>query len=164
MENSFEIKVNSLDETDLLAKCMADAAVDNACLICLFGQIGAGKTTFVKHVGKYLDIKEKITSPSFVILNEYHSGKISLYHFDLYRLEREGVKSILSELREYSEDSSILTIVEWAEFSDNELPLDRLEVNIKYISDESREFVFTSFGENSNKMLDIFIKNYINKK
>lgn len=160
MENSFEIKVKNLEETDNIAKHIADAVVCNGGLICLFGDIGAGKTTLVKSIAKYLNIEEKVTSPSFVILNEYHSGKISLYHFDLYRLEKEGVKSILDELREYSENKNILTIVEWAEFSSGEIPEDRLEIKIKYVGETQRDFIFNSFGTNANKIFNEFKQSY----
>lgn len=160
MKNTFELKVNNLEKTDYVAKHIAESVIGHGGLICLFGDIGAGKTTLVKSIAKYLDIEEKVTSPSFVILNEYHSGKLSLYHFDLYRLEREGIKSILDELREYSEDKNVLTIVEWAEFSSGELPEDRFEIKINYVGETEREFIFKSFGSNSNEILDKFVKNY----
>lgn len=156
MKNLPVIKVNNLLETDKIAKHLVEALQDQGGLICLIGDIGAGKTTFVKSIAKYTGIQEKVTSPSFVILNEYHSGKFSLYHFDLYRLEKEGVKSILDELREYSEDRNILTIVEWAEFSFGELPEDRLEIKITYVDEDKREFSFKSFGSNSSRILENF--------
>ena len=106
----------NLDDTEKLAKKFADLVQDCGCFVNLYGEIGAGKTAFVKLVAKALEVKEKVTSPSFVILNEYHSGKIPVYHFDLYRLENEGVKTIVDELREYSQGEKI-TFVEWAEFS-----------------------------------------------
>jgi len=160
MENLFKTKVNNSEETDIVANHIVEAVIGHGGLICLFGDIGAGKTTLVKSIAKYLDIQEKVTSPSFVILNEYHSGKLSLYHFDLYRLEREGIKSILDELREYSENQNALTVIEWAEFSSGELPEDRLEIKINYIDETKREFIFKSFGFNSSKILEQFIKSY----
>lgn len=155
MENLFKIKSENLSDTDKIAKTIADAVENSGGLICLYGDIGSGKTTLVKSIARYLDIKEKVTSPSFVILNEYHTDKINLYHFDLYRLEEEGVKTILDELREYTEGQKNLTIIEWAEFSSEELPQDRLEIEIKYLEETQREFSFRYFG---SKSIEIFEK------
>lgn len=154
MNSKFEILSKSVEDTDKIAKAIVEN-LSCGVLLCMYGDIGAGKTTLTKSIGKYLGVKEKITSPSFVILNEYHSGKYSLYHFDLYRLENEGLDTILDELQEYSTDKNALTIVEWAEFSQKELLEDRLSLKIKYISDTQRSFTFEAFGE---KNIDLFEK------
>jgi len=161
MKDLFNIKANNLEETDRIAREIAESVKNNGALICLYGDIGAGKTTLVKSIAKYINIKEKVTSPSFVILNEYHSGIIDLYHFDLYRLEEEGVSTIIDELREYSENEKALTIIEWAEFSSGELPDDRLEIQIKYIGETVRDFNFMAFGSKSKEILEkiIFLLN-----
>ena len=137
----------SIEETALLAKEFAKL-VENGVFVCLYGEIGAGKTAFVKLVAEALDVKEKVTSPSFVILNEYHTARIPIYHFDLYRLENEGVKTIVDELREYSEGKQ-LTFVEWAEFSQDEIPFNHLKVNVTYEDDDSRKYTFEAFGESA---------------
>ena len=93
-----------------------------------------------------LGVKEKVTSPSFVILNEYHSASIPVYHFDLYRLEHAGISTITDELREYSEGKKI-TFVEWAEFSQNEIPFNHIEINVTYEDNEDRKYTFTGFGQ-----------------
>lgn len=142
----------NLDDTDKLALNFSNAVKDEGAFICLFGDIGAGKTALTKCLCKHLEVKEKVTSPSFVILNEYKTGVIPVYHFDLYRLENEGVSTIINELDEYSQ-GKILTLVEWAEFSQNTLPFDRIEIQINYIDETEREFIFKSFGEKSDKIL-----------
>ncbi len=139
------ILCKNIDETDELAKKFARLIEDKGAFICLYGDVGAGKTAFTKCVCKYLNVKEKVTSPSFVILNEYKTGKIPIYHFDLYRLEKEGISTIINELEEYSE-GKILTLVEWAEFSQNALPFERIDININYIDENKREFIFTPIG------------------
>lgn len=154
MKYSLTIKSKNLNDTDKIAGIIAGAYGNQGGLVCLYGDIGAGKTALVKYIAKYLDIQEKITSPSFVILNEYHSGRIDLYHFDLYRLEKEGIDSIIDELREYTEDNKSLAIIEWAEFSSGELPDERLEIKIKYIAETQREFTFKAFGDKSTKILE----------
>lgn len=152
MTKSYKKICYSLDDTKVLANKFANAASDG-CFINLFGEIGAGKTAFVRLVAEALDIKEKVTSPSFTILNEYHTGKIPIYHFDLYRLENEGVKTIIDELREYSTGKQ-LTFVEWAEFSQNEIPFDRIEVNVTYDDNDNRCFEFTSVGNGMDKIIE----------
>lgn len=156
--NSLEIKCNSLKDTSLLAKNIAPL-LENGCFINLFGEIGAGKTALVKLIAEQMEIKEHVTSPSFVILNEYHTGKIPVYHFDLYRLENVGVKTICDELREYSE-GKILTFVEWAEFSQDEIPFNRIEINVTYEDDDSRKYSFKSYGEKEDKIVGELKKCY----
>ncbi len=144
---------NNIDDTELLAQKFADAVKNTGCFVCLFGDVGAGKTAFSKFICKHLNVKEKVTSPSFVILNEYKSGDIPVYHFDLYRLENEGINTIINELDEYSE-GKILTLVEWAEFSQNNIPFDRIDININYIDENKREFIFNAEGTKSTDILN----------
>ena len=148
---SESVFVKNIDETKNLAQKFAKLVVEKAedkgmgTFVCLFGDIGAGKTAFSRFAASSIGVEEKITSPSFVILNEYHSGKIPVYHFDLYRLENVGIKSITDELEQYSE-GKMLTLVEWAEFSQNQIHFDRIEINIAYETEESRTFTFKAFG------------------
>lgn len=73
-------------------------AVGNGAIIALSGTLGAGKTTLVKAVGKGLGVEEVISSPTFTMLNEYHSGRLSLFHLDLYRAGETGETIDLSML------------------------------------------------------------------
>lgn len=132
----------TLDDTQKLASDFVKI-LKGGCFVNLYGEIGAGKTAFVKLVADELEVKERVTSPSFVILNEYHSGKLPLYHFDLYRLENEGVKTISDELREYSEGEN-LTFVEWAEFSQDEIPFKHIDIRVTYDDEDARTYEFIS--------------------
>ena len=153
MSCGIKIYSKSISDTEILAKKFAGITEKTGAFVCLHGDIGAGKTAFTKAVCKALDVKQKVTSPSFVILNEYKSGKIPVYHFDLYRLEKEGISTVSSELEEYSE-GKILTMVEWAEFSpENELPFDRVIVKIEYLNDNERMFTFTAKGKKSEEII-----------
>ena len=116
MEKTFVQKCNTIEDTKTLAEKFAKLVSAQGAFVNLYGEIGAGKTAFARLVAEAIGVKEKVTSPSFVILNEYHSAIIPIYHFDLYRLENVGIKTITDELREYS-DGKKLTFVEWAEFS-----------------------------------------------
>ena len=148
----YEKICKTLNDTKALAQRFAKL-ITNGCFISLYGEIGAGKTAFVKLVANALQVKEKVTSPSFVILNEYHSGILPVYHFDLYRLENEGVKTILDELREYSEGHQV-TFVEWAEFSQDQIPFNHIKINVTYGDNEERKYSFEGFGCDNIKIIE----------
>ena len=156
--NSFVIHSNSIEDTKKLAKNLSPL-LENGCFINMFGEIGAGKTALVKLIADEMGIKEHVTSPSFVILNEYHTGKIPVYHFDLYRLENVGVKTICDELREYSEGKN-LTFVEWAEFSQDEIPFNRIEINVTYEDNDSRLYKLDGYGIKEEKIIEDLKKCY----
>lgn len=149
---SYTVVCKNIADTEILAKQFANEVKDCGAFICLLGDVGAGKTAFTKLVCKYLEVKEKVTSPSFVILNEYKTGVIPVYHFDLYRLENEGISTIINELEEYSE-GKLLTFVEWAEFSQNAIPFDRIDIQINYINETEREFIFNAHGNKSENIV-----------
>lgn len=152
-----KIKVKSLEETKKLAKAFANSLSKEGLFVTLTGDIGAGKTQFVRYIIEFLGVQEKVTSPSFVILNEYNSKLCPIYHFDLYRLEQKGLKSIVSELREYSK-TGMLTFIEWAEFAFDEIPHDSLKINVMYDENDVdiRIFEFSAQNEETKKFLDKF--------
>lgn len=152
MNKIYEVVCKNLEDTRALAYRFADLIL-NGVFVSLYGEIGAGKTAFVKFIGEALEVKEKVTSPSFVILNEYHSGKVPMYHFDLYRLENEGVHTILDELREYSEGRQV-TFVEWAEFSQDEIPFNHIKINVTYAENDERKYSFEAFGDDNIKIIE----------
>lgn len=152
-----KFKVQTLKDTEDLAKAFAQSLDEKGLFVTLTGDIGAGKTQFVRYVLEELNIKEKITSPSFVILNEYKSNLCPIYHFDLYRLEEKGLKSIINELREYSKTGK-LTFIEWAEFGQNEIPNNALNINIEYDENDIdiRYFDFQNTSEINKEFLEKF--------
>lgn len=158
---TMRIKTKNTADTQKLARIFAQNLPENGAFVSLFGDIGAGKTAFVRFVLKDLGVKEKITSPSFVILNEYkgarvQSSDILVYHFDLYRLENDGLDTIKEELREYSKDN-VLTFVEWADFGGGELPYNRLNIKVYYEEndyDDTRYYEFEPVG----KKYEIFVQ------
>ena len=154
-----KIKVQTLKDTQKIAKAFASCLNKDGLFVTLTGDIGAGKTQFVRYVLEYLNVSEKITSPSFVILNEYKSSLCPIYHFDLYRLEQKGLESIISELREYSKTGK-LTFIEWAEFGLNEIPIDALNINVEYDENDIdiRYFDFSSKNSNNNAFLEKLYK------
>lgn len=109
--------------------------------IVLKGDLAGGKTTFTKGIGKALNIKEVINSPTFTILKIYE-GDLKLFHIDAYRLE--GNEYDLG-LDEYLDEG--VMVVEWPEYYKDYLPKEYLEISFKYIDDEKREIVFNPVGE-----------------
>lgn len=156
-----KVTVQDRFETKKLAEIFADEIKETGGFICLYGDIGAGKTEFVRFCIKHLGVIENVTSPSFVILNEYKSKYLPIYHFDLYRLENAGMKTIEAELTEYSKDG-VLTFVEWANFGKDELPFHKIDINVTYdiqnLSDK-RVFEFSANTENYKNI----IKNTVEK-
>lgn len=161
-----KIECKDLDDTKKLAASFAKNLPDEGCFVSLYGDIGAGKTAFVRFVLKELGVKDKVTSPSFVILNEYLNYRIPIYHFDLYRLEKEGIKTITEELSDYSK-RNILTFVEWADFGSDALSLDRLDIKILYPdvleygeNGDPRVFEFKPCGSENEVFVQKIIETY----
>lgn len=151
----FEIK--NLDDTQKLAKVFASLVEKSGVFLCLYGDIGVGKTAFTKALLKNIGVEGAVTSPSFVIMNEYKGNHLPIYHFDLYRLEKEGVSSIVEELAEYSKEN-VITLVEWADFGEYELPSERLDLIISYNFNEGEEARLFEFRTNIQKYTEILEK------
>lgn len=124
-----KIRVKSKEETEALGMELAQELGPGS-VVALFGDLGAGKTTFTKAIAKGLGISDLITSPTFTIIHEYESGRLPLYHFDVYRL---GDEEELYELgyEEYFYGSGV-TVVEWADRVEACLPEDAIRINISY--------------------------------
>lgn len=118
-------------------------------LITLFGQLGAGKTTFTQGLGKGLNIKKNITSPTFTLLKTYQ-GDLPLYHIDAYRLE--GLNQDLG-FEEYI-DADGVCVIEWSHFISDLLPKKRINIEINILEDDSRELLITANGKEYERILD----------
>lgn len=105
--------------------------------IALYGDLGAGKTAFAKGLAKALEVKEPVLSPTFTLLKVYTSGKLPLYHFDVYRISDV---SELADLEYYDlAFGDGVCITEWADLIESELPPDRLDVYIEYTDGDLRK-------------------------
>jgi len=115
-------------------------------VIALSGNLGSGKTTFTKGIGKGLGVKDsmRINSPTFVLLKEY-SGKVPLYHLDLYRLD--DLKEIENlAIEEYIYGDGV-TVIEWAERMRRLLPKRRIEVKFKIRDENKREVIIENIRD-----------------
>ena len=108
--------------------------------IALKGDLAGGKTTFTKGIGKALNIKQVINSPTFTILKIYQ-GDLPLYHIDAYRLENSNYDLGMDEFEEEG-----IMVVEWPEYYQEYLPQDYIEIDFSYIDDNSREIKFVAHG------------------
>jgi tRNA threonylcarbamoyladenosine biosynthesis protein TsaE len=114
-------------------------------ILCLEGDLGSGKTTLIKGIAKGLKIApEKVHSPTFVLMNAYE-GKLSLYHFDLYRLE--GVREISSIGYEEFLYGHGVAVIEWAGRLGELTPKEYLRVELKHKGENERLIKFLALGE-----------------
>lgn len=145
-----KIEIHSLEQTQQFAKRIADLIRGQQLVITLDGDLGAGKTTWTKALGKELGVKKVINSPTFTILKSYkqENGQ-PLHHIDAYRLE--GITQDLGFEDCFDEG---ICVVEWSEFIEDQLPSDRLSISIEEGIDENRIITMNGNGPLSNKIVE----------
>ena len=121
-----------------LGRSFADR-VKNGGVIELIGDVGAGKTTFVRGLAEGLGVEDQVTSPSFTICKTYALLNNNLIHYDFYRLQDPGIMS--EDLTENLMNHNNVIVIEWGESIAGILPEDRIKVNIHYNDDNSRTVV-----------------------
>lgn len=136
----YKFTSHSEEETLELAQNFESEKFPNM-VICLNGELGSGKTLFVKGIANALGINESITSPTFTIVKEY-DGELPLYHFDVYRLDgnTDGVG-----IEEYFNKNGVV-VIEWANTIKDILPEERLEIKFKVVGENKRVLVITPYG------------------
>ncbi|HOI46197.1 MAG TPA: tRNA (adenosine(37)-N6)-threonylcarbamoyltransferase complex ATPase subunit type 1 TsaE [Bacilli bacterium] len=102
-------------------------------IITLTGDLGAGKTTFTKGIGKALSVTDVINSPTFTIM-KIHRGRFNLYHMDVYRLNGVGSDFDLEEYFDYGG----VCVIEWAEIIQSIIPEEHIQITIKNIDESNR--------------------------
>lgn len=107
--------------------------------IAISGNLGAGKTFFVKAIGELSGISE-VSSPTFALLNYYRGNKFNIYHYDFYRLKKSEELFDIG-FYENLEDENAIKIAEWADMFPEVLPLPRLSVGITLLENGKREYV-----------------------
>ena len=139
-----EYKITTYDEIETieLAENIESEKFSNM-VICLNGDLGSGKTVFSKAFANALGINETITSPTFNIVKEYLSGEMPLFHMDVYRLDETNVEI---DFEEYFHRKGI-SIIEWADMIQDELPKQRLEITIKIVDENTRVIVIKPYGK-----------------
>ena len=120
-------------------------------VICFYGDLGAGKTTFIKGLAQGLDIKETVQSPTFNIMKLYFSGIRPLIHIDAYRLADNENDIGLDEYIGYEKG---ITVIEWPMYIEKLLPKNFIRVCIEYLSENER--IYTLENE------ELFLEGNIN--
>ena len=121
-------------------------------MLCLWGDLGAGKTEFAKGFGAGLGVRETITSPSFVLMAEY-AGRLPLFHVDLYRLA-DAADVLDGGLLDDDRWAGGVTLIEWPDRLGDALPPERLDVVIEGCGDEPREIELDAHGERHQHYLE----------
>ena len=107
-----EIKISSEKEAAEFGKRLGKT-LESGDVLALVGELGTGKTTLTKAIAAGLDISETVTSPTFTIVKEYNSGRLPLFHFDVYRLENGG--ELIEIGGEEYFDAGGICVIEWAD-------------------------------------------------
>ena len=151
----FSFSTKSHEETVHAGRSLGQV-VEMGCVVGLIGDLGAGKTCFMKGVANGLNgvPETEVTSPTFTILQAYE-GAVPLYHFDAYRLEGvEDLEDIGFEDYVYGQGVSF---IEWADNISKAIPEERMLIEIELKGDENRLFKCSAEGEKHEAILDKFI-------
>lgn len=132
------IEINSLEELDKVAEAVIDS-LDGRTVVAFDAPMGAGKTTLISRIAALLGAEDSVTSPTFAIVNQYEGSDRTIYHFDMYRIDR--IEEALDFGSEEYLSSGELCLVEWPEKIEPLLPEDTMVVKIEILSEISRRFV-----------------------
>jgi len=150
-KNSFVEKVfitNNFEETQRLGEEFARSLLANSQgetfgrVIALYGDLGSGKTTFVQGLARGLGIKNRIISPTFLMVRSYKLEAMSFYHIDLYRVENERDLEGLG-IEEIINDRNNIVVIEWAEKLKEYLPKKRIDIHFFYENESKRKVNFS---------------------
>lgn len=127
---------SSAEETESFGRLIGKNLFDKHFFIALYGDLGAGKTAFVRGLADILSPGSKVKSPTYTIVNEYRKGKTPLFHFDLYRIESEDELDGFG-FEEYLINGNCVT--EWSEHIGSMLPKNAVKISIEKLTDTERK-------------------------
>lgn len=136
-------KTTKLEETQRIAFDLAKS-LRGGDILCLYGELGSGKTTFVQGLAKGLGVNKRIISPTFIIARQYKLKHLTFYHIDLYRtrtyfdLQSIGMEEIL-------EDTNNIVAIEWAEKLGDMKPVKRVDLKFQSLENDTREIVIENY-------------------
>ena len=119
-------------------------------VILLNGDLGAGKTTFTQGLARGLAIKRPIKSPTFTLIREYQTGRLPLYHMDMYRLENAAANDL--DLSDYFAQPAVI-VIEWSKFISEQLPTQYLQIELQYLGLTQRQLVAQAVGARFQELL-----------
>ncbi|GKU23346.1 tRNA (adenosine(37)-N6)-threonylcarbamoyltransferase complex ATPase subunit type 1 TsaE [Clostridium folliculivorans] len=152
-----EFIINSVDNTIELGRKIGSMC-NPGDIFCLTGDLGTGKTHITKGIAEGLNVKEHITSPTFNIVNEYHSGRLSLFHFDVYRV------SDPDEIYEIGFDEYIfgngVSVIEWANYIEELIPDQFVHIKLSKLPEKEenlRKVTIKYFGNRYDYLKELSI-------
>jgi len=149
--NTFEFTSRSPDQTKRIGIRLGNI-LESGDLICLKGDLGAGKTTLVQGIAYGWGTSDAVTSPTFVLVNHYHRpDSIEMNHLDAYRLN-SAMEAELLDLDQLLAEGPL--IIEWAERILNALPVEYLWIDMQWVGDEHRHLTFMPSGIRYRQILD----------
>ncbi len=124
-------------------------------VVALVGELGAGKTCLTQGIARGLGVEEPVTSPTFIMVNEYRiADGVAFYHIDCYRLDENGVAEALAIGMDELLGSGGICVVEWAERIESLLPHEHLAVTLAYVDHTTRHLQFVASGERHIALLN----------
>jgi tRNA threonylcarbamoyladenosine biosynthesis protein TsaE len=148
-QGRLECRSESAEQTRALGRQVGQAAQPGDVLL-LAGNLGAGKTIFTQGLGEGLGVTETVNSPTFVLLREYH-GRLTLYHYDLYRLN-DIEQAVAREWQEFLYGDGV-SAVEWADRASSLLPSEHLLIEFTIESETRRVLRMTAAGRRHVELL-----------
>jgi len=149
--NSFEFISRSPDQTRRIGIRLG-SSLQAGDVVCLSGELGAGKTTLVQGIAEGWGSPDAVTSPTFVLVNNYRKmGGLEMNHFDAYRIQN-ALEAEDLDLTGMIMDGPFL--VEWAERVQEVLPQENLWIKMKYLADEQRGITFVPHGRRFESMVE----------
>ena len=147
--SDFDFKSNDEIDTKNFAKKLA-SKLQIGDIIVLSGELGSGKTKFTEGLLEYFNLQDEISSPTFTIVNEYHSNNLPIYHFDVYRLEDEDEFLAIGGEEYFNKG---ICIIEWGEMIENILPNEYIKISFsKDLENEnSRNLHIQTFSKKFDK-------------
>ena len=137
-----QIIISSIIELPQAAGAIINQAGGNK-IFLFYGDMGAGKTTLIKELCRYLGTSDVVTSPTFSVINEYHYEGGKIYHFDFYRL-KDQKEALDMGYEEYLDDDAYC-FIEWPEKIPDLLPPNYCSISIKVLSDDQRQIDVQNF-------------------
>lgn len=131
----YRFKTNSVQETIALGEKIGKL-LKGGDIIAYSGGLGAGKTTITRGISVGMGLGDEVTSPTFALVNEYRGDRLSLIHFDMYRINSADDLETTGFF-DYMDEDSVLA-VEWSENIDDELPENAIRIDIQRVDDETR--------------------------
>jgi len=151
MEAISRFELASITQTERFGQALGQLLFPGA-VVALIGPLGAGKTILTRAIahGMGLSDPSMVTSPTFVLIQEYHA-RLPIYHFDVYRL-KQGSDFIDLGAAEYFAGTGV-SIVEWADKVTSLLPSEHLQIELQIVGEQQRQAVVTARGERYSRLL-----------